>query len=517
MVFSTLPFRSTGTFPRPSRNIRGDRLILDTIYGGGPDATPICYALSKYTTETPEKLRLGRIVPPEKQKKNDGQKDIEAVKENDTKAAEDAGTKTAEESDTTTKKEKDLPPLRDIARVDCISTNDDRLKQGSAQLRTALVADARNDDNLFLSQFLALMHQFHNSVCAAIDDVNASGDAPGGKPLKNGYDKYIVARRLVTAAYRNIMVNDYLRKILNPEVRRHYLSVLSGRGRFLDDPGDARMPLEFSHAAFRFGHSMVRGEYSINNVGNIGGPAIGSLFLKQALNASSGGKSPSKLPLLKGWLIAWSHFFAFDKDQLSKLNIEDVSAIANPQPSRKIIPSFVPDFEAIFPEGKNSSHDLAFRDLVRSIEAGSRSVGSLVEIIKQNMPESVWKNAPAMWASGSTSHGLKHEIAQWLQQGKTEFTADEIERISADPPLLFFILFEAQQGGGNRLGLIGSVIVAEVLFQSLASTSDLIEGDEPARAWAGKIFHDFEMKEVWEIVAFIHKRYEYRNGEPKFI
>src|SRR5262249_60398202 len=47
----------------------------------------------------------------------------------------------------------------------------------------------------------------------------------------------------------------------------------------------------------------------------------------------------------------------------------------------------------------------------------------------------------------------------------------EIEPLSNDPPLPFFVLFEAMQQHGARglhLGPLGSIIVAEVIFGALA-------------------------------------------------
>ena len=51
-------------------------------------------------------------------------------------------------------------------------------------------------------------------------------------------------------------------------------------------------------------------------------------------------------------------------------------------------------------------------------------------------------------------------------------TAADIETLSNDPPLPFFILFEAMhqsQTEGLHLGLLGSIIVSEVIFGALAS------------------------------------------------
>jgi hypothetical protein len=57
-----------------------------------------------------------------------------------------------------------------------------------------------------------------------------------------------------------------------------------------------------------------------------------------------------------------------------------------------------------------------------------------------------------------------------LGTGYGALTDEDIETLSNDPPLPFFILFEAmQQTEGLQLGLLGSIIVSETIFGALAS------------------------------------------------
>jgi hypothetical protein len=74
------------------------------------------------------------------------------------------------------------------------------------------------------------------------------------------------------------------------------------------------------------------------------------------------------------------------------------------------------------------------------------------------------------------------EIVSWLRlgdlqdvpgpwQGLPEETeADDVEAIAVDPPLLFFVLFEAfkdPESRGCRLGRFGSILIADTLFGEL--------------------------------------------------
>ena len=76
----------------------------------------------------------------------------------------------------------------------------------------------------------------------------------------------------------------------------------------------------------------------------------------------------------------------------------------------------------------------------------------------------------------------KSPMRTWLGRQASEFSQPifeqaEIEMIVDDPPLPFFVMFEAgyvledgvpvQAGGGRHLGPIGSLIVAETIFGAL--------------------------------------------------
>ena len=66
-----------------------------------------------------------------------------------------------------------------------------------------------------------------------------------------------------------------------------------------------------------------------------------------------------------------------------------------------------------------------------------------------------------------------NQLREWLvaEPAYGALTAEDIETLSNDPPLPFFILFEAMQqphAEGLRLGPLGSIIVSEVIFGALA-------------------------------------------------
>jgi hypothetical protein len=122
----------------------------------------------------------------------------------------------------------------------------------------ALIADKRNDENVIVSQLHGLFLRFHNAVAAA--------------PAHSGLG-FVGVQRLVRWHYQRVVLNDYLPRAVGRETLHAVLPHLeSGRSILEDRPrllfyhfnNEPFIPVEFSAAAFRFGHSMVRSIYRLN-------------------------------------------------------------------------------------------------------------------------------------------------------------------------------------------------------------------------------------------------------------
>lgn len=115
----------------------------------------------------------------------------------------------------------------------------------------AIIADMRNDENGIVSQLQAAFLKLYNAI----------HDAQPGTDSKR---KYVRARQLTRWAYQYVVVNDYLRTVCDAAIVD---DTLANGPRFLgatSGAGPAFMPLEFSTAAFRFAHSMIRPFYQLN-------------------------------------------------------------------------------------------------------------------------------------------------------------------------------------------------------------------------------------------------------------
>jgi hypothetical protein len=125
------------------------------------------------------------------------------------------------------------------------------LARNNANPARALIGDPRNDENSIVSQFQALMLRFHNRV---VDD-NPGLDFPS---LQN----------VVRWHYQWVVVYDFLTRIVSAPV----LDALKTNGQydkknleFFHWKNDPFMPVEFSVAAYRLGHSMIRPGYRLND------------------------------------------------------------------------------------------------------------------------------------------------------------------------------------------------------------------------------------------------------------
>ncbi len=131
-----------------------------------------------------------------------------------------------------------------------------RSQVGNPQRRRAIIGDPRNDENVIVSQLQGLFHRFHNKIAAARPHLS-----------------FTEVQREVRFHYQWIVLHDFLPTIVSDGVLEQVLPHLEKHSNVLADPPHLRfyhcahypfMPLEFSAAAYRFGHSMVRPGYRLS-------------------------------------------------------------------------------------------------------------------------------------------------------------------------------------------------------------------------------------------------------------
>jgi hypothetical protein len=125
------------------------------------------------------------------------------------------------------------------------------LARNGANPSRALIGDPRNDENSLVSQLQGLFLRFHNRIVA---------DNPG-----LDFGEY---QKLVRFHYQYVVLNDFLPRIIHSSV----LNDLKSGGKydrnklkFFHWKHEPFMPVEFSVAAYRLGHSMIRPAYRLND------------------------------------------------------------------------------------------------------------------------------------------------------------------------------------------------------------------------------------------------------------
>ena len=115
----------------------------------------------------------------------------------------------------------------------------------------ALIGDPRNDENSIVSQFQALMLRFHNRM---VDD--------------NDSLSFEEVQQRVRFHYQYVVLNDFLPRIVNADVLDELMTAGSydrSKLAYYHWKTYPFMPVEFSVAAYRLGHSMIRPGYRLND------------------------------------------------------------------------------------------------------------------------------------------------------------------------------------------------------------------------------------------------------------
>ena len=272
----------------------------------------------------------------------------------------------------------------------------------------ALIGDPRNDENGIVSQLHAAFLALHNVLLdRAIDQ---AGDATP--------DAFKVAQRQAQWHYQWVVAHDFLRRLIGDDLHARLLQRVEGddgtvgeivRLRHYRHKVNPYLPVEFSVAAYRFGHSQVRDDYSIN----------GSFHRR--LFDPSGDDFRGFQRLRGGWHASWPFFFDLDDQppQLSRLIDTKLSATLSSLQG-----------------GAGDEANLALLNLRRGAALGLPSGQAVAREMKADV-------------------------------------LDDAELAPSPPgnaPLWFYVLREAQAlHGGSRLGPVGGRVVGETLLGLLRS------------------------------------------------
>jgi nucleoid-associated protein YgaU len=286
--------------------------------------------------------------------------------------------------------------------------------------RAARIGDPRNDENLIVSQLHLAFLKAHNRL---VDQGRTFEDA----------------RRVLRQHYQHLVVHDFLKRIADPAIVD---GVVTGGNRFYDALGEPFfLPLEFTVAGYRFGHTMVRDTYDYNL--NFPDADLFLLFTFTAFSGQLGGESKT---LPDNWIIQWERFIApgGGKNKARRFDTKLSGGLFNLQ-------TITGQTE------KAELANLAIRNLLRGY--GLRMPTGQALAARMGLPVL----SPAQLEAAAASEGQVHVLRHSGTPGFLERT-----------PLWYYLLAEARHGGGERLGPVGSTLVAEVLVGLVRRSEDSI-------------------------------------------
>jgi hypothetical protein len=270
---------------------------------------------------------------------------------------------------------------------------------------TAIIGDPRNDENLIVAQLHVGFLGFHNKLIDA------------GVP-------FATAQQRTRWAYQRLIVDQFLGRVVGKDIVNSMLKRSGDKHVGVvntyykpQKPTKPMMPIEYAAAAYRFGHSMIRPEYEMNDAHT------------RPVFSPDGDDLRGSRPIPAELHADWSYFFdvpGFDKpDGLNFSRIMDCKLAAG----LHTLPDTVQ---------KDGVANLAERNLLRGARVG----------------------VPA-GQDVALKMGLKPLTN--AQLGLTD------KRWNGKAPLWYYLLKESEiQHNGRRLGAVGGRIVAETILGILA-------------------------------------------------
>jgi hypothetical protein len=315
--------------------------------------------------------------------------------------------------------------------------------------RAALIGDPRNDENTIIAQLHVAFLKAHNAL---VDQ---------GKTFNE-------ALTTLRQHYQYIVIHDFLKRIADPQIVDY---VLQNGNQVYDTRGKRFfLPLEFSVAAYRFGHSMIRKDYNFNlNFNRSGqqGTLPATLAFLFAFTARSGQLDPTSTDpadgtetLPENWIIEWENLVDVGKP-FDKARLIDTKLVEPLFELRDVLGR--PDGSTGNNQEPGDGARLAVRNLLRGYLLRLPTGQAVARALQQKIKG---RDIPVLTPDQLIQGAGSEEQAQVLRE--TGF----LERT----PLWFYILAEAASdlGKGQHLGPVGSTIVAEVLIGLVRRSEDSI-------------------------------------------
>jgi hypothetical protein len=268
---------------------------------------------------------------------------------------------------------------------------------------TAILVEHRNDENQIITQVHLALLKLHNAVVDA------------------GQPSFVLAQRTVRQLYQWVVLHEFLPHIVGQDVVDGLLNGSLARFYRPADFDRPYTPVEWSTAAYRFGHSMVRLAYQVTTT-------TGKLqVFNGTANDLHGGR-----PLGAGREIDWGQFAP-----ALRRAANDDTKFNFPRQIDTLISRSLFNLPIGGPAGAEAagSNTLAFRNFVRQF----------------------FYNTP-------TGQAVAEAMSLPVISPTDAIDATVVPGFSQATPLWYYVLREAELAGAHRLGPVGGRIVADVFI-----------------------------------------------------
>jgi hypothetical protein len=318
----------------------------------------------------------------------------------------------------------------------------------------AIIGDPRNDQTEIVLQLHVALQLFHNKLVDYMRAIRVPRAAvfESARRMARWHYQWMVTHDFLPAVVGRAMADSVYKEVLTgvPIINIKYYKTTNPLGR-------PYIPVEFSVAAYRFGHSIARPRYTVRDYITSTGATVAvssvPLFEAEPTDNNLNGSRPIPARLK----MQWSKFFNQAGKAATARPVRQFDA--NLSDSLFKLPSTaLPD--------SNPTSRLSVRNLLRGKKMGLPSGQQVARLMGET---------PLTHAQLWQSHRIDVRIpiaATNVVEVLREFDVENqtLKQIFADPgwngeaPLWYYILKEAEiVGKGRHMGPVGGRIVAEVL------------------------------------------------------
>jgi hypothetical protein len=340
-----------------------------------------------------------------------------------------------------------------------------------AKKRKAIIPDPRNDENLVVAQTHLALMRFHNRVV----DTQLGGVPPS--------QKFAAARELVTKHYQWMIRTDYLTRICQATV----VSNVFNQGRKAFEVGATptdvpTMPIEFSIAAFRLGHAMIRRAYNWNKEFDDGAGTLDWLFIFSA----GGGDLFGEQRLASNWIADFRRLYDFN--EANKPNLAVPAAKFNR--AMRIDTTLVNPLKNL-PTGSFGGPNVPFNDPRANLAFRNLARAKMVKLATGEQMATFLKGKGV-----NLTKLTKKQIRDGNNGAQLDnLTQTQLAAFLKDTPLWFYILREAELNGGKLKG-VGARIVAETMHRAMEGSQHSIVRDPTWKPTLGPNNSTFRMVDL---------------------